>query len=156
MNNMAILYREKQKITSSLFWIIQIGLNILFVAEFIVQVVLGQPFGNVPAGNILFIAGAPLSVLFTVYFLLIKMELRITSREIQFRFFPLYPHFVIIPWYAIKEAYLVEHKRTKFYRIYGLDLLRNRNYFVLQGRYSLRVILKSGKILYLGQKKQKS
>ena len=90
-----------------------------------------------------------------MYFFLIKLELKLSSTTISFRFFPLFKKFRDLPIPEIQNGYIVQHRRTKFYSIYGLNLLRNKNYFVLQNKYSLRLQTKSGEVFFIGTRHPK-
>ncbi len=150
---MTILYTEKQKITAFFLWFFLLAANILFFLGFIQQIVLKQHFGNVPTSNTVIVVGLVFTSLVSLYFFSIKLETRITDSEISFRFFPFHRRFINIPFSNILEMQIVQSNPTKFYRVYGMSLLRSKNRFVLLGKYSLRLVLNNGDKIYIGTKK---
>jgi hypothetical protein len=98
-------------------WAAIIALNILFMYAIIQQVIIGIPFGNNPASNLVLLL-AELATLSFLYFLYsIKLKTTFNEQGIHYRFYPFQRKPTFIEWNELSDAYIRHY--NSFYEFGG-------------------------------------
>lgn len=148
----AALFREKQYFRGRYtlpFYVLLTGLTLLFGYAIVQQIVLGKPFGEKPAPDLLLVIGAliPLSLLFLFRFCF--LETRVTAEGIYYRWSPFYRHFRFIRWDGLKKVAMIDYGFVG----YGWRLTGHGTVYTLGGRTGLQLTRNSGSRLVLGTRK---
>src|SRR5699024_2039427 len=119
-----ILFKEKQKFSQWWLWLIFIVIDSIFVLGTIMQIMRKQEFGNNTLSNtgLLIITG--LLILFSLTFLIYRLETQITEAGIFYRAYPFQKN-KKISWEKISKAYIREYKPfseyySRTFRIIGM------------------------------------
>ncbi|WP_456313404.1 hypothetical protein [Pseudomonas shirazensis] len=92
MNN-ENLFTERQRFKQLWLWVILLGITGLFLFGVVKQVIYGQQFGDKPMSNTGLLISTMLFSLFTLLFLLYRLDTLIKKDGIYVRFFPFHIKF---------------------------------------------------------------
>lgn len=149
------LFTEKQRFTQWWLWLILLGINSLFLFGVFKQIIMGEPFGDKPAGDteLLIISGAMIA--FTLAFLSIRLETEIASDGIYVRFFPFHLRFRHYTWDSLTKSYIRKYSSIAEYGGWGIRFGfpgKGKAYNV-SGKNGLQLVFRNGKKLLIGTKK---
>ena len=144
-----ILFREKQYFRGRHtipFYVLLLGLILLFAYGIFQQLVLRKPFCDKPATDGLLIAGAllPLSLLLLFHFCFLETQL--TREGVYYRWSPFRKKFHFIRWSDLKKAEMLDYGFVG----YGWRLTGHGTVYTLGGKTGLHLVKKSGSRLTLG------
>lgn len=129
-----------------------IVLNVVFLAGTYVQVVLGQSFGNRPAGDTILIIVTAGMILLTVSMALFRLDTRVKTDGIDVRFYPFRRRYRHYTWGEIKEAYIRRYRPLAEYGGWGIRIGFHGNGQALNmsGNVGLQLVFANNKKLMIG------
>lgn len=115
----------------------------------------GVVFGKCPADVKAFSWAVLFVGLFTLaiigFVVLSRVELKITSTTIYYRFFPLQIRFREIPWTEIVKVYLRPYRAFREFGGYGLRLtVRSGQAYIMSGFWGLQIETRKGRKILIG------
>jgi hypothetical protein len=117
-----ILFAERQQFKQWWLWIILVGVNSVFVAGLIKQVIRGRQFGYKPMSNVELICATGLILLLTIMFVSIRLETIIKSDGIYVRFYPFHIKYKYYTWSSLKKSYVRQYSPIAEYGGWGIRL----------------------------------
>jgi len=147
-----LLFSEKQKFRLPVY-VIFLGVPLLFLYGIYVQLIEGRPWGNNPVSNGWLIATFTLTLLFTLFFVIAKLETRITKEGVYVRFFPIHRSFKFFPWSKISIAYVCDYKPIGEYGGWGIRKSANATAYTTSGKTGLQLRLIGGRKVLIGTRK---
>lgn len=148
-----MLFYEKQRFTQPWLWIILGSVNALFLYGFLVQVVMGKPFGDKPAPDLVLIIVLLFLFCLTFVMLISRVETVLEKEGIRVRLFPLQIKFRQYPWESISKAYTRTYNPLVEYGGWGLKGFGKNKAINISGNQGLQLEFKDGKRLLIGTKK---
>lgn len=147
-------YSEVQQFRQPWIWVLIGGIAGIAWYSFIRQVILGDPFGSNPASDaavviILVIFG----IIFPVWFLVMKLEIEVTSTSLWFRLFPLHLKWREIPFGTIAGVMAIIYSPLREYGGWGIRFGRKGMAYNVSGDRGVQVTLTSGKSFLLGSRR---
>jgi len=147
----SVIYAEEQRFRQ--IWILILVGFIAMLAwySFLLQIVLGEPFGTNPAPDILVLALLVLfGILFPVWFLVMRLEVQVTRTDLRFRLFPLHLQWREFPLATIVKAEAVTYRPILEYGGWGIRIGRKGKAYNISGNRGVQVTLEGGRSFLLG------
>ncbi|MFC4617581.1 DUF6141 family protein [Camelliibacillus cellulosilyticus] len=150
-----IHFKETQRAFGSWTTIIQviaIGLALIFWYGFIKQIILGEPFGDKPAGNSgLIIAWIIFGIIFPIFFLTMHMTTIVKDDGVYVRYFP----FILKPkFFAFKDLHsfgATTYRPIATYMGWGIRHgLDGSKAYTMRGKRGMQFFMKDGKVFVIG------
>ncbi len=147
-----ILYTEKQRFTQWWFWLIVIGINVLFVVGNYQQVLCGKPFGDHPMSDNGLLFGFGITLAVTYLLINIRLETIIKSDGVYVRFFPIHIAFKKYSWERLDKIFVRHYKPIPEYGGWGLryGIFGNGIAYNIKGNQGLQLIFTDGTKLLIG------
>jgi hypothetical protein len=92
-------------------------------------------------------------IIFPVWFLLMKLEIEVTSAILRFRMFPLHLKWKEVPFGTIAGVMAVIYRPLREYGGWGIRFGRKGMAYNVSGDRGVQVTLKNGKSFLLGSRK---
>ncbi|MEJ7589284.1 MAG: hypothetical protein WKI04_17140 [Ferruginibacter sp.] len=150
-------FKETQGFRLWWAWAAVIALNFLFLYAIIQQVILGIPFGNRPASNIILFLLQFLTLLLLAFLFAIKLTTSVTDEGIRYRFYPFQLKSTLIEWSELSDAYMREYNSFYEYGGWGIRVGSQKNNRAINttasGREGLQLDFKDGSLLLIGTAK---
>jgi hypothetical protein len=148
------VFKEIQHFRQPWIWILVGGIACIAWYSFIRQIILGDPFGSNPASDagviiILVIFG----IIFPVWFLIMRLEVQVTSSSLSFRMFPLHVNWREVPFGTIDCVMAVIYRPIREYGGWGIRFGRKGIAYNVSGDRGVQVTLTSGKSFLLGSQR---
>ena len=119
--------------------------------SFLLQIVIGEPFGTNPAPDILVIALLVIfGILFPVWFFVMRLEVQVTRTDLRFRMFPLHLQWREFPLATIVKAEAVTYRPIWEYGGWGIRIGRKGWAYNVSGNRGVQVTLEGGRSFLLG------
>ena len=147
----SVVYAEEQRFRQ--IWILLIVgfIAILAWISFLLQIVIGEPFGTNPAPDILVIVLLVIfGIIFQVWFFVMRLEVQVTRTDLRFRLFPLHLQWREFPLATIVEAEAVTYRPILEYGGWGIRIGRKGMAYNVSGNRGVQVTLEGGKSFLLG------
>jgi len=147
----SVVYAEEQRFRQ--IWILLIVgfIAILAWISFLLQIVIGEPFGTNPAPDILVIVLLVIfGIIFPVWFFVMRLEVQVTRTDLRFRLFPLHLQWREFPLATIVEAEAVTYRPILEYGGWGIRIGRKGMAYNVSGNRGVQVTLEGGKSFLLG------
>ncbi len=147
----SVVYAEEQRFRQ--IWILILVGFIAMLAwySFLLQIVLGEPFGTNPAPDILVLALLVLfGILFPVWFLVMRLEVQVTRTDLRFRLFPLHLQWREFPLATMVKAEAVTYRPIREYGGWGIRIGRKGKAYNISGNRGVQVTLEGGRSFLLG------
>lgn len=143
---------ERQYFRQIWLWLLLIGLNLLFIYGLVSQVMFGQPFGDKPMGNTGLSIVALSFLLFTVLFLLMRLDTEIKSDGIYYRFYPFQLSYKKISWDRISKLFVRQYSPLTEYGGWGIRIgfFGSGWAFNVSGNKGLQLIYDNNKKFLIG------
>jgi len=142
---------ETQRFRQVWIWIILIGITASFGWGVVQQLILGKPWGDRPAPDILLVILFLLMAVMLLFFYCIKLETEINETGIYYRFFPFQISPQKIEWSAINSATVIKYHPLREYGGWGIRYsFGNKKAYSISGNQGLQLELKSGQRLLIG------
>ena len=113
-------FQETQRFRIRWAWLVIIALNGLFIYAIIQQLILGHPFGNKPAPNVVLIVIELFFALFLSFLFTIRLTTSFDGNGIQYRFYPFQFKTTCIAWHELSDAYIREYSSLYEYGGWGI------------------------------------
>lgn len=151
------LFAERQRFKQWWVWLILAGINGLFLYAVITQVIGGESFGTNPMSNTGLLITALFLILFTLFFLNIRLDTEINKEGIAVRFFPFQLKFRHYNWNTIDKCYVRKYSPITEYGGWGirLGLFGKGRALNVSGNIGLQLEFNDGKKLLIGTNKPK-
>ena len=147
-------FKEVQRFKVWWAWTAVVALNILFVYAIIQQVIMGIPFGNTPASNLVLLLLELGGLLLLLFLFSVKLSTTINDRGIQYRFAPFQVRTTLIEWNELSDAFIREYNSFYEYGGYGIRVGSRENNRAINTSAScnegLQLEFKDGKLLLIG------
>lgn len=104
--NKEILFSETQRFKQLWIWVILPGINSISMYGIYQQIILGIPYGNNPMSNTRLFIASSFTILLTIFFLLLRLDTRITSNGISVKFFPFHRKYKQYSWNQLTMVYI--------------------------------------------------
>jgi hypothetical protein len=146
-------FTESQRFTQWWLWLIIIGVAGLHFYSLYQQFYLGKPFGDNPTSDEGLIMFSLIPALLIVLFLLLRLDTKVDTEGVHYRFFPFQLNYKLIKWDELEKAYVRQYKPIYEYggwgiRGWGKDKARN-----VSGNMGLQLEMKDGDRLLIGTQK---
>ena len=150
--NTEILFTERQNFRQWWIWLILILINGIFIFGIIKQVIGGEQFGDNPVSNFSLFIGFGMAVLFTLFFISLRLDTVIKKDGIYVRFFPFHLKFKRYAWETLAKLSVREYSPIKEYGGWGLrfSLFGKGTAFNVSGNKGMQLEFTSGKKLLIG------
>lgn len=147
-----VLFSEKQQFTQWWLWLIIFILNAFFVYAMYQQIIMDEKIGDNPLSNraLLFVSLGFL--LFSLFFIVLKLETEIREDGIYVRFFPIGIHYKHIPWDTIQKAEIRTYRPLLEFGGWGIRYGDGKALNV-SGKIGLQILFKDGGKLLIGTQK---
>ncbi len=146
-----VVYREEQRFRQ--IWILLLVGFIAILAwySFLLQIVIGEPFGTNPGPDILVLALLVIfGIIFPVWFLVMRLEVQVTQTDLRFRLFPLHLQWREFPLATIAEAEAITYRPIIEYGGWGIRIGRKGMAYNVSGNRGVQVTLEGGRSFLLG------
>jgi hypothetical protein len=146
-----VLFWEVQHFRQPWLWAVVLGIAALQWWGFVQQILLGIPFGSNPAPDsvmvlLLFCFGIGLPI----FFMVLRLEIRVVPGELQFRFYPLHLRVRRVPWKEIAHVEAISYRPFRDYWGWGIRWGRYGQAYTVSGNRALLVTRISGRTFLLG------
>jgi len=141
-------------------WVLWLFIDGLFILGFVRQIIFHKQWGNHPMSDTGLMIVTALMLIFSLFFIFMRMETIIDNTGISIRYIPLLWRFRTIPWDEIEEVYVRKYNALMENRGWGIQsnfsLFRIGNAFssstayTLYGNTGLQLKLKNGKRVLVG------
>lgn len=150
-------FNEKQKFNQWWIWIFLTLMTVLCTWGAMQQLVFKIPFGNKPASDRVLVLICLFPLLFVYLFSTLRLETKINSEGVFYRFKPFHFKEKIIRWEEIEKIYTRQYNPIKEYGGWGIKgSFRKGKAYNVSGNQGIQLELKNGKKILLGTKKQSS
>jgi len=147
----SVIYAEEQRFRQIWILILVGFIALLAWYSFLLQIVIGEPFGTNPAPDILVIALLVIfGILFPVWFFVMRLEVQVTRTDLRFRMFPLHLQWREFPLATIVKAEAVTYRPLLEYGGWGIRIGRKGWAYNVSGNRGVQVTLEDGKSFLLG------
>ena len=147
----SVVYAEEQRFRQIWILILVGFIAILAWYSFLLQIVIGEPFGTNPAPDILvLILLVIFGIIFPVWFFVMRLEVQVTRTDLRFRLFPLHLQWREFPLATIVEAEAVTYRPIWEYGGWGIRIGRKGWAYNVSGNRGVQVTLEDGKSFLLG------
>jgi len=147
------VFIEKQRFNQWWVWILLMAVAGAFVWGFVQQVIMGIPFGNNPAPDIMVGFALAIIIGLIIFFRIITLHTRVDARGVSWRFSPLHRKEKHISWEEINKAEVMKYHPILDYGGWGYRLGIAGKAYSVAGKYGLKLILHNGKKLLIGTQK---
>jgi hypothetical protein len=153
--NSEVLFSENQRFRQWWLWAILLGTNGLMLFGVTKQLILGQPFGDHPAGDTELVMITAITLLLTLLFVSLKLETRITKDGVYFRFTPFHRSFRAYTWDKLLKSYVRKYSPIMEYGGWGLryGFFGKGNAFNVSGNMGLQLETNEHKKILIGTRK---
>ena len=153
-NDPTILYREVQRFRQPLIWIFLISIALFSIYGMVQQLILGKPFGNNPAPDVVLIIIVIIVGLgFPVFFYVMNLTIEVRTDGLYIRFFPLHVSFRKVEFTNIARYEVRTYRPIRDYGGWGIRWGRKGKAYNVSGNRGLQFELSDGKRLLLGSQK---
>lgn len=138
-------------------WVILFGVDLLLIYGVFLQLVQKQPFGNKPLSNPGLLAITAFKLLLTLFFLLVRLETRITDSGIAVRLFPFHLRFREYPWKAVYRCSVWKYNPIRDLGGWGVRIgfFGKGRALTVGGHYGIQLEFTNGSRLLIGTRKQR-
>lgn len=151
--NKDVLFSETQRFKQLWIWVILLGINSISMYGIYQQIILGIPYGNNPMSNTGLIVTSSITMLLTLFFILLRLDTQITPEGISIRFFPVHKQFKVFTWDQISKAYIRKYAPIREFGGWGLRLWGKGIAYNVSGNIGLQLELNSKKKILIGTNK---
>jgi hypothetical protein len=131
---------ETQRFRQVWIWIILIGFTASFRWGVVQQLILGKPWGDRPAPDILLVILFLLMAVMLLFFYCIKLETEINETGIYYRLFPFQISPQKIEWSAINSATVIKYHPLREYGGWGIRYsFGNKKAYSISGNQGLQL-----------------
>jgi len=145
-----ILFSETQRFKQWWLWILLIGSDLFIMYGFYKQVIKGNTFGSKPASNTELLIIAFVTLMFTILFLIIRLETQIRKDGVYVKFFPLLLKFRHFSWDQLSRCYVRKYSPMAEYGGWGLRFGFGGKAYNISGNQGLQLEFKNKKTLLIG------
>lgn len=117
-----ILFSERQKFKQWWLWLILLGCNGLFLFGIFKQVMGGQQLGDKPMNDLGLLIAIGITIILTIYFVIIRLDTIIKKDGIYVRFFPFHLKFKHYTWDKLTKSFVRKYSPLSEYGGWGLRL----------------------------------
>lgn len=153
--NTTTLFSEKQSFRQWWIWLIILGINGLFVAGILIQVMGGNTFGDKPMSNLGLIISLVLCILFSLLFITFRLETMVKADGIYVRFFPFSRKYKFFAWDSLTRCYLRHYSPLMEYGGWGIKYsMSNKGMaYNISGKEGLQLEIVGNKRILIGTQK---
>jgi hypothetical protein len=148
-------FRERQYFRQ--WWLIAIIIVVIGLLLYgaVQQLVLNEPWGNVPMGNSSFIVLLALLIFLFGSILFLRLETTINDKGIHFGFFPFQRKGIRYSWSDIAEISVIKYSPLIDYGGWGwrISMIGKGQAYNVSGNKGIQVKLKNGKTRLIGTQK---
>lgn len=121
---------------------------------FYLQIGTGIPFGTNPAPDwVMWVITAAFGICMPVFFLLIRLEVRVGGGRLSYRAYPLHLQFRDVPCREIAAAEAVSYRPLREYGGWGIRRGRGGPAYTVSGNRGVRVTLAGGTSILIGSQR---
>ncbi|MCO7126445.1 DUF6141 family protein [Sporolactobacillus shoreicorticis] len=149
-----VYYREVQRMTRWWLLLIILGVSALMWYEFIVQTVLGKPFGTNPMPDPMMIVFVIIfGIILPTFFMAMRLTCAVKKDGLYVRVFPFHLHPHCFEWGEISSCKVMTYRPIVRFGGWGIrtDLRGNKAYTV-SGNRGIEILLRSGKVIVIGSR----
>jgi hypothetical protein len=147
----AILHRERQRFTQPWLWLLVLGVTVIIWGGGFQQLVLGTPFGNNPAPDIVLLI---MLILFGIGFPLLVLRARldseVTTDGIRIRFFPFHIRFREWTFDDIDSVEARTYSPISEFGGWGIRLGCRCMAYNVKGDQGIQLVLRTGRRILIG------
>ncbi len=147
------VFSEKQRFNQWWLWLLIIAVTGVIFWGFVQQIIMGIPFGNNPAPDVVQYLALAISIGLIVFFRIIALYTRVDARGVTWRFTILHRKERHISWKEIATAQVIRYRPIRDYGGWGYRLGGGGKAYSVAGSYGLKIILYKGKKLLIGTQK---
>lgn len=154
--NTETLFSEKQRFTQIWVWLLLLSINWLFFGQFIKDEFFPDPpFGISRVYNFLpeFYIGVVIIMLTNIFFIIIKLETKITADGIYVRFFPIHFSFKFYAWENLTICLVRAYNPLFDYAGWGYRGTQKNRALTVSGNKGIQLVMNDGTKLLIGTKK---
>lgn len=146
------LFTEKQRFTQWWFWLIVIGVNVIFIIGNYQQVICGKPFGDHPMSDNGLLIGLGITLAATYFLINIRLETKVKEDGIYIRFFPIHLAYKKYTWERIDKIFVRAYKPIPEYGGWGIryGIFGSGMAYNIKGNKGIQLILTDGSRLLIG------
>jgi len=152
--NLPPLYRETQHFRQVWMWALVLFISLLSLYGAFQQLILGKPFGNNPAPDIVMVV---LAVLFgiglPIFMYTTNLTVEIRSDGMYFRFFPFHLSFRRITAQEIRRFESCTYSPIRDYGGWGIRFGKKGKAYNVSGNLGVQLELSNGKYLLIGSQR---
>jgi hypothetical protein len=145
-----IIYKEEQKFRQPWIWIIILGICGLWLWQFVQQIIIGTPFGNNPAPDLVIILTGIIPLLAVVLFRILRLETVIDNSGIYYRFRPFQLKSKQIKPEDILTFEVKKYNPLRDYGGWGIRIGYKGKAYNVSGNHGALFKFKNGKSFLLG------
>jgi len=127
-----------------------IGSDLFILYGVYKQVIKGNTFGSKPASNTELLIIAFVTLVFTILFLIIRLETQIRKDGVYVKFFPLHLKFRHFSWNQLSKCYVRKYSPMAEYGGWGLRFGFGGKAYNISGNQGLQLEFKNKKTLLIG------
>lgn len=145
-----ILFSETQRFKQLWIWMILLGINSISMYGIYQQIILGIPYGNKPMSNAGLIITSSFTILLTIFFLLLRLDTRITADGISVKFFPFHGKYKQYSWNQLTKVYIRKYSPIRELGGWGVRFMSNGIAYNVSGNVGLQLELSNKKKILIG------
>ncbi len=153
-DNTNLLYREVQHFRQVWLWILVLSVALFAIYGMVQQLILGKPFGNNPAPDIvLIIIVVIFGFGFPILFHMMNLTTEVRSDGLYIRFFPLHLSFHKTPLEDLSRYEVRTYSPLKEYGGWGIRYGAKGKAYNVRGNRGVQLELSNGKRVLIGSQK---
>ena len=147
-------FREVQRFRQWWIWLLVLIAPALFIWAFVQQIVLGNPWGNNPASDlVLIILGAIFGIGLPAFMYTIRLTTVVRDDGIYLRFFPFHFKWVRFPFEDIDTFEVLTYSPLRDYGGWGIRYGLKGKAYNVSGNKGVLLNLKDGKTVLIGSQR---
>ncbi len=147
-------FNEVQRLHRWWVWLAVLALNGLILYAIVQQVILGNPFGNKPAPDMVLLLIEAFLLLLLLFVFSIRLKTSFNEKGIFYRYYPFQFKTTCIAWQELSDAYIREYNSFYEFGGWGIRLGTQKAGRAINtsasSRRGLQLQFKDGKLLQIG------
>lgn len=151
MRKRNVYFFERQHFRQWWLWAIMVGLNLLFIGGFILQIIFNKPFGNNPMSDAGLIITTGIFLLLSIYLLSGSLKTFINSDGVYIRFSPFHVRYKFYDWRDIDSVQIRRYNPLREFGGWGIRFGKHgTKAYNVSGKIGVEFFFKNGKSVLIG------
>lgn len=146
-----VYFYERQRFRQWWFWVLTLGISLLFIVGCIQQLVLQKPFGNNPMSDVWLIITTALFLLLSLSLLTATLITFINKEGVYVKFSPFHSRYKFFNWNEIDAVQIREYQPVSEFGGWGIRVgRRGAKAYNASGKIGMELHLQNKKKIMIG------